>query len=179
MQVYIAGAITGTDDYENRFLKYEKFLIRMGHKPINPVKVCAHIKDGTHEQYMDACIRRLINADAIVMIPGWEKSEGASLEYRIAEAMGISLLELYPVGEKMFFFFFPKKKAERKYVDYEFLYNKLKEGPLTFNDIQELTGVSRYGVAQVITTLVLKYPVWSPQRGVYKLLEESDYENYK
>lgn len=78
----------------------------------------------------------------------------------------------------MFFFFFKKKKAERVYVDYEALYERLKQGPMSFTDIQEFTGVSRNTVAQVITTLSYNYPVWSPKRGVYKVLEESDYDNY-
>lgn len=50
-------------------------------------------------------------------------------------------------------------------------------GPVTFRDIEEATGVSHNGVAQVITTLSLKYPIWSPKRGVYKLYDDDDYNS--
>lgn len=70
---------------------------------------------------------------------------------------------------------FIKPKKKRKAVDYEELYNLLLQGPLTFRQIEEVTGVSHCGVAQVITTLSLRYPIWSPKRGVYKLCESSDY----
>lgn len=64
----------------------------------------------------------------------------------------------------------------RKFVDYDMLYNRLKKGPVTFNEIMEITGLSKVGTAQCITTLTLKYPVWCPSKGVYKLCESSDYK---
>lgn len=67
------------------------------------------------------------------------------------------------------------KKKKKKYVDYEQLYRLLLAGPLTFKQIMEVTGVDHHGVAQVITTLTLNYPVWSPARGVYKLCTPDDY----
>lgn len=72
-----------------------------------------------------------------------------------------------------------KKVRKRKYVDYEQLYQMLLKGPVTFKQIEEVTGVSHCGVAQVITTLTLKYPIWSPKRGVYKLCEDTDYNGIK
>lgn len=86
--------------------------------------------------------------------------------------------------KKYFFFFFlgeiekekPKTKRKRVPVDYDLLYQRLLEGPVTFAEIEELSGVAHSGVAQVITTLSLRYPVWSPKRGTYKLMEESDFE---
>lgn len=61
-------------------------------------------------------------------------------------------------------------------VDYDLLYKRLLQGPVTFAEIEEMTGAKHNAVAQIITTLCLRYPVWSPQRGVYKLCEESDYK---
>lgn len=76
---------------------------------------------------------------------------------------------------KFFYFFFPDRK-KRVTPDYEKIYEELKKGPLTFREIEELSGVPHNAVAQVITTLTLRYPIWSPKRGVYKLLEYSDYD---
>jgi len=72
-----------------------------------------------------------------------------------------------------FDFSVPKKK--RKKVDYKLLIAELKKGPLTFSQIQALAGVSRAGVAQVITTLSLHYPVYEVTWGIYKLYGDDDY----
>lgn len=71
----------------------------------------------------------------------------------------------------------PARKPRRKRipVDYDQLYQLFLKGPVTFHDIEVATGISHNGVAQVITTLSLKYPIWSPKRGVYKLYDEDDY----
>lgn len=66
---------------------------------------------------------------------------------------------------------------KRKHVNYELLYQKLKEKPLTFTEIKELTGIkNKSAMQQVITTLSIKYPIWQPKTGVYKLCEPSDYK---
>lgn len=65
---------------------------------------------------------------------------------------------------------------KRKKIDYESLYQRLLQGPVTFREIQNLTGVSKTSVMNVIDVLSVRYPVWEPERGVYKLLEESDYD---
>lgn len=80
---------------------------------------------------------------------------------------------------RWWFFFFYEAPAEapakaikkRIYIDYDYLYACLKKGPLSFRDIQELTGVSKAGVSQIVTTMSLRFPVWSPKRGVYQLLD--------
>lgn len=83
--------------------------------------------------------------------------------------------ELFDWNDPDVFIKIPPPKKKRKRVDYDELYKMLLAGPVTFKDIQEATGVSHSGVSQVITTLCLKYPVWSPKRGVYKLCQAQDY----
>lgn len=65
-------------------------------------------------------------------------------------------------------------KKQKIQVDYDKLYEELQWGPLTFTQIKEIAGVSHNGVFQVITTLSMNYPLWSPKPGVYKLLDELD-----
>lgn len=36
MRIYISGAITGTEDFRERFLEAEKELIVVGHDTVNP-----------------------------------------------------------------------------------------------------------------------------------------------
>lgn len=74
---------------------------------------------------------------------------------------------------------FIKPKKKKRVIDYEELYRLFLTGPVTFNQIEQVTGVSHNGVAQVITTLSLRYPIYELQRGVYKLYGDDDYENWK
>ena len=67
------------------------------------------------------------------------------------------------------------KSPEKKKVDYDLIYSELRKHPLTFSQIEALSGVSHYGVAQVITTLSLHYPVYEVSRGLYKLYGDDDY----
>ena len=55
-------------------------------------------------------------------------------------------------------------------VDYARLYGILEKQPLTYDIIKDVTGLNDSGVAQVITTLSLEYPVWNPAKGIYELL---------
>lgn len=65
----------------------------------------------------------------------------------------------------------PRKPAGPKVkVDYEKLYEILQRQPLTYDIIKHETGLNDSGVAQVITTLSLEYPVWNPTKGIYELL---------
>lgn len=68
-----------------------------------------------------------------------------------------------------------QKKRARKPVDYEALYQLFLRGPVRFKDIEEVTGVSHNAVAQVITTLSLRYPIYELKRGLYKLYGAEEY----
>jgi hypothetical protein len=67
-----------------------------------------------------------------------------------------------------------RRKHTRDAVDYEAVYRLMLSGPVTFRQIKELTGMDSSGASQVITTLSLMYPVWSPARGIYKLIGKDD-----
>ena len=45
-----------------------------------------------YEQIMVRCINSLLHCDAIHMVSGWRKSQGAQLEYMVAKAKGITVL---------------------------------------------------------------------------------------
>lgn len=82
MKIYISGAITGTDDYMERFAKAEKELTEKGYSVVNPAKVNAQLpEDTSYEEYMKMCFCMLDMCDGIYMLKGWKKSCGANREY--------------------------------------------------------------------------------------------------
>ena len=82
MKIYISGAITGTDDYMERFAKAEKELTEQGYSVVNPAKVNAQLpEDTTYEEYMKMCFCMLDMCEAIFMLKGWSKSCGSNREY--------------------------------------------------------------------------------------------------
>ena len=89
MKIYISGAITGTDDYMERFTKAEKELTEQGYSVVNPAKVNAQLPEDTnYEEYMKMSFCMLDMCDAIYMLNGWEESRGANREYGYAIAKG-------------------------------------------------------------------------------------------
>ena len=98
MKIYIAGKITGLPDaeYTALFAAASAHAKHLGHTPLNPVELCAHLPAGsTWEQYMAICIKAIHNeAEAIWLLSNWTDSRGAQLEVEIGKLKGIPVLSL-------------------------------------------------------------------------------------
>lgn len=101
MTVYIAGGITGVEDYKARFAAAKRMLLREGEdRPIsmehyygtpraNKVLNPAELPEGwPNGLYMDVCLAMIRAADLVVFLPGWERSRGASLEMQYSRYEG-------------------------------------------------------------------------------------------
>ena len=93
MKIYISGAITGTDDYMERFANAEKELTENGYSAINPAKVNAQLpEDTSYEEYMKMCFCMLDMCDSICMLKDWEKSCGSNRELGYAMAKDMIIM---------------------------------------------------------------------------------------
>lgn len=82
MVVYIAGPMTGTEDMGRaRFRETARRLRGRGDIPLNP----AELPEGMREEsYLPICLAMLREADAILLLDGWQGSAGALAEYHFA-----------------------------------------------------------------------------------------------
>lgn len=95
-KIYIAGKITGTTDYLERFAKAEEWLNKHGYcrRVINPAKISAGLppETTTYKDYIRIGLSMLDICDSIFMLRGWEESLGASLELQYATTLGYKVL---------------------------------------------------------------------------------------
>ena len=104
--VYISGPITGVENWQDNFLAAEKELLELsgGFCVINPVTLSKNVeelfakleKTPDYTDYMRKDVKELSSCNAICMLPGWKRSKGARLEYRIAKILNMQILEFQP-----------------------------------------------------------------------------------
>lgn len=90
MKFYIAGPMTGLPDFNRpAFHNAATRIFEQGHVALNP----ATLPDGLSQfEYMDICFAMVRAADAIFMLRGWEKSDGAVAEHALAKKLGLSII---------------------------------------------------------------------------------------
>lgn len=86
MKIYIAGKITGDTEYKTKFQKAEDKLRGMGHSVMNP----AWIQDSPEfswNDYMAVTEAMQKCCDAVYLLPDWQDSKGAVIEYKRAKKL--------------------------------------------------------------------------------------------
>lgn len=93
-KIYIAGKITGTNDYMERFSKAERFLRNNGFETINPARISSALppESTSYEDYIKLGLTLLDSCCSIYMLAGWKQSNGALLEFQYAKAFGYDIL---------------------------------------------------------------------------------------
>ncbi len=89
MKIYIAGKITGLDwnDAKAMFANASHALKSAGHTPLCPCEMFPENPVWDWAEYMLADLRIIWNhADALLMLPNWKDSKGATLEHAAALA---------------------------------------------------------------------------------------------
>ena len=84
--IYIAGPMSGIKDHNRPlFNMVSAELTEQGHSVLNP----ATLPDGLSQgQYMQICLPMVAVTNELVMLPGWEQSEGAYIEFCLAKKSG-------------------------------------------------------------------------------------------
>ena len=132
MIVYLSGPITGMPENNRRvFTDFERRIRKIAPRKIkvyNPIKFKKTVdrrfagssRKPEWEDYMRFDIAKLMEADCVCLLKGWELSKGAALEYYIAIRLGIPCAD--SVEEiKKFYEELPSLEGGRE------LYRKMKE----------------------------------------------------
>lgn len=108
LAIYISGGITGVENWQDIFMAAEQDLMLHLHARFfifNPVNIAKDLersfkvnigKAPGYTDYMREDIKILARCNAICMLPGWKRSKGARLEYRIAKILNMQILEFQP-----------------------------------------------------------------------------------
>ena len=105
--VYVAGPMTGYPNFNyNAFHAVAMQLRKCGHLVISPAERVAGVYSQApdlatvtperNREFLREGFRRLLDADALVLLPGWEHSTGAKHERAIAMALDFDVYELSP-----------------------------------------------------------------------------------
>lgn len=89
MRIYIAGPMTGIPDLN--FPAFHAAAARLrgiGHVAVNPAEINPD-PVASWPVCMRQDIAKLVTCDAVALLPGWEKSRGATLEHHIAQQLGM------------------------------------------------------------------------------------------
>lgn len=89
--IYISGPMTGIENLNrDMFDEAESLLRECGENPINPHNFP---EQKSYEDYLLLDLEMIaMAADAIAMLPGWERSPGAKKELKTAIELGLEVI---------------------------------------------------------------------------------------
>lgn len=96
-RTYLAGPMTGLKDFNYpAFMHMEQRLLSTmdcAHEILNPITIADGDTTQPYEFYIRESIKMLLRANAVVFLEGWEKSNGARLEYDIAKSLKLRMYD--------------------------------------------------------------------------------------
>lgn len=93
--LYIAGPISGVRNYRERFAAAQRAAEALGWGVLNP----AMLPPGKPwEWYMPICLMMVGQADAVVLLDGWQESRGAEREQAVARQLGLPIYKQDYIG---------------------------------------------------------------------------------
>lgn len=101
MKIFIAGPITGIDRYWENFEIADDYITGLGHIALSPARLPQGM---TYVEYERISLAMIDVADAVLFLPGWSHSRGASFEYEYCGLIGKprlhSIEELEGINER-------------------------------------------------------------------------------
>ena len=94
MTLYLAGPMTGYPDWNfPAFHAAAERLRDKGHAVLNPAENFGGDPTRPRADYMRLDLAHLLAAEGVAVLPGWERSRGASLEVAVARELGLPVVD--------------------------------------------------------------------------------------
>ncbi|WP_181799332.1 DUF4406 domain-containing protein [Kitasatospora acidiphila] len=91
--VYISGPMRGLPNFNyDLFNSVADSLRQSGMVVLNPAENFDGDQSREISEYIRADVQMLLKASMIFLLPGWQDSEGARLEYLVAKALGLEIV---------------------------------------------------------------------------------------
>lgn len=96
MKIYVAGPMTGIEAFNYPAFAQEKSrLEHLGYRTASPADMNMEGKEFSWEDCMKEALKMMLSCDAISLLPGWERSRGASIEIGLAREIGMQVYMPY------------------------------------------------------------------------------------
>lgn len=93
-KLYLSGPMTGIENYNHEvFDRVAAEFRQVGFQVCSPAEFFDGDITRERHEYMREAFKYLLEADTVVILPGWEESKGARLEIMVAQELGLNLVE--------------------------------------------------------------------------------------
>jgi hypothetical protein len=100
-KMYLSGPMDGIDEFNHPlFNRVAAEFRQVGFAVCTPSEFFDGDKSRERKEYMREAVKYLLEADTIVLLPGWENSKGARLEAAIATELDLSIMEYVETDEQ-------------------------------------------------------------------------------
>jgi hypothetical protein len=100
-KLYLSGPMTGIANYNHElFDRVAAEFRHVGFEVCSPAEFFDGDITRERDEYMREAFKYLLEADTVVILPGWESSKGARLEIMIAQELGLNLVEYVEPEER-------------------------------------------------------------------------------
>lgn len=94
--LYVCGPMSGLPGLNfDAFFEADKLLREAGYEVLNPADRAGRTPDMPWDWYLRRCIKDAVDADGLALLPDWQRSRGATLEWTVATKLHMPVMTVH------------------------------------------------------------------------------------